>query len=148
MGALPCLKRVLRVADGDAAFCEYNAADAHPTLAEAVLDGVGAGVGADLLVAVWPSELSFLLRPREYSHRGRSLDGKLTDLLVAGLRATPFSKFVYRRSGFSRCDGTSLHRRNRVHVRSAHRALDSSAWLISRADAAVAAVGDLAPGLR
>ena len=61
MGALPCLKRVFRVGDGGAVFCGYNAAHAHPTVAEAVLDGVGGSMGADLLAAVWLAELSFLL---------------------------------------------------------------------------------------
>ena len=76
------------------------------------------------------------------------MDGKLTDLFVAGLRAVTFSKFVYRRSGFGGFDWAPPHRRDRIHVRSAHRAWDSHARLVSRCDAAVAAVGDLAPGLR
>ena len=121
---------------------------AHPTLAQAVVDLVGDGLGASLLAPVRSAEFSFLLRSRKYRDHNRSLDREPADIFVAGDQPTVFSDFIhYRLSGRS-SEWTTSDRRNGIYVRSAYSIIDTPAQSVSRGDAAVAAVGDMAFRLR
>jgi len=130
------------------AVCGYNAAHAHPALAENLLDGMGSGVGAGLLAAIWGAELSVFLRPGKCARRDCFVEGKFADLFVADVLTTDFSDFVHDRSGPRDRHGTALDRRNGIHVRSAHTLMDSAFEFVSCCHAGIALMGDLATGLR
>ena len=111
------------------------------------VDDLADRLGPYLLAAIWDAEFSFFLRHRECAHRDWFVAGKPADLFLGGMWAALFSNAIHHRSCGSAPPQSPHHRRNGIHVRSAPVADDSTPEFVSRGNAAVAAVGDLASWL-
>src|SRR5208283_4367619 len=121
---------------------------AHPALDQAALDGMRDCVDPLVLAAVWPAEFPFLLRSGQSSYYRGPVDGRSADIFLAGKRAAVFSDPVHHRSCRSSGKRTAPDRWHGIYVRSKHSAANSLAKPVSCSDAAVAAVGDMALGIR
>src|SRR5215813_13298705 len=117
-------------------------------LAQNWLDDLADRVGSDLLEAIWRTKFSIFLRYRECVDRNWPVVGESADLFVGRVRIITVSVAVRHRSRRCVADGTSVHRRNRVHVRFASAAVRSAAQFVSCRDSAAVAVGNLAIWLR
>ena len=109
---------------------------------------MGDRLGADLLARIRVAEFPLFLRSGKCFHRRGSLARKPADIFVAGMFAVVVPESIHGRFGVRSREWTSPDRRNGIHVRSARCSVDSDAELVSRADTAIAAVGNLAVGLR
>src|SRR5207302_2829637 len=106
------------------------------------LDRVRNRLDPSVLAPIRTAEFSLLLRSRQYVHLRSSLARKPADIFLAGNQSVVVSDSIHHRPRRRARNWTPLDRRIGIHVRSTHRAGDSSPQPVSRGDAAVIAVGD------
>src|SRR4051812_6575065 len=117
-------------------------------MAQNRLDCLADRLGSSVLAAIWRAEFSLLLRHRKYPDRRGLVDGKSADLFLGGLRIVIVSNALRGRSRRRSADRASLHRRDRVHVRSPSISFRPAAESVSPRQSAIVAMGDLAFRIR
>lgn len=126
----------------------YNVRHAPAAVDQNRLDSMCGYMGSGLLETVWAAEFFVLLRSGEFIGVGRFVAGELLDFFLAGDGTALVSKSIYIRLVRGLIDRKTLDRRQRIYVRSACAVVRQAAQPFSRGDAAAAAVGNLAAGVR
>src|SRR3954469_3941155 len=111
-------------------------------MAQNRLDSLADRLGSGVLAAIWRAEFSLLLRYRKRPDRRGPVAGKPAYLFLGGLRIVIVSNALRDRSRRRTADGASLHRRDRVHVRSPSVSFRPAAESVSPRQSAIVAMGD------
>ena len=116
-------------------------------MAKDSVDDMGNRLGAVVLETIRGAKLPLLLRSGKLLDRSRTLAGKPANFFLASHRPSAFSDSLCGGSSGRISHREALDRRHRIHVRCTLASVPAPAQFVSCGDAAVTALGDLAPRL-